>query len=253
METEADPPLDISAAGCRRSILCRTAANDTLSRLNESTHFTASLVALQGTRGVYVHRVHGNRDGQREADMGLGAGDEIPLHCTAGGKALLIALPATESERLIKTLTLTRYTSLTVSRQKDLIGMVKAARGQGVAIAESEYVPGVGAIAAAVRPSSRRLVLAVELTLPRGRSPLAQWRIGQRCHAVLSAAKEISHQIRPPATPTRPTPDEYEQRAQEMVSLRKQGLSYAQIGKRYGITRQAVEHIVKRCTKPRDS
>lgn len=254
-----DPPLRIAERECHASIARRTGARSILSNLRNNTRLTASLAALDGTHGTYVYRAHGKLEGQRSADMSLRAGDEIPLHCTAAGKALLAALKADESKRLISRLTLTVYTPLTVHRKQALLREVKRASRREIATANAEYARGVVSIAVPVRLSIPDLVLAVELTIPPGHGMIITHRLVERMGpALLGAAAEISRRLAPPS-PSRPKPltaygrewkpltsSESRARAQEMARLREEErMSLRAIGHRYGITRQRVDQIIK--------
>lgn len=258
MSTDSELPLRLAEPECRAVIAERACAQSILSCLRDSTCFTASLAVLDGTRGMYVHRAHGARDGQRDADMGLRAGDQVRLHCTAAGKALLACLKANESRRLIGQLTLTMFTPATVRRKQVLVREVKFASRRGIATAIGEYAYGVVSIAAPVRPSIPGLVLAVELTIPPGQGMMITNLLVDRMGpALLGAAAEISLKLVPPPPPKpkpqtalgvewKPlTPTESRDRADEMARLRREtGMSLRVIGHLYGITHQRVSQIL---------
>lgn len=137
-----------------------------LEKLREETGHTVSMGVLDGDRVLYTHRLFGHHAGQYEADLGLGVGAHVPLHCTALGKALLASLDADELGTAVARLKLRRCGPNSILTKKGLLGEVERIRGDGLAIGDEELARGVRSIAAPIHSQDARLSLAVEVTAP---------------------------------------------------------------------------------------
>lgn len=256
MGTDREPSLDVTSEECRRSIVSRTDARRALAALRDTTGFTASLAALSGTRAIYIYRSFAGGGRRRE---GLKAGDAMPVHSTAAGKALLAALKASESRHLIGRLSLTGEAGVRVTTKQALIREVKTASRRGFAIAQAEISYAAVSIAVPVRPSPPGLVLAIELALPPDHGFVGHHRlIASLCPPLLETAAQVSARLCPPP-PLEPSPParlatrrprlsraEREQRVDEMARLRsEEKLSLRRIGELFGVSHQAVEQTLK--------
>ena len=116
---------------------------------------------------MYIDRWKGSRQGQYGADVGVGVGTRLPVHCSAAGKALLACLPAAEQQNLIAKLRLTRRAPKTITTRSALrteLGRVSAEGG--VAVEDEECSAGRRAIAAPVVDAEGQPVAVVELVVP---------------------------------------------------------------------------------------
>lgn len=95
-------------------------------------------------------------------------GRRTPLHCTAGGKALLASLPAEELHRYFMENTLTRFTPDTICDREALLADLERVRERGFAKSTDEYVPGISAIAVAVHEDGVAIG-AVSVAVPTSR------------------------------------------------------------------------------------
>lgn len=153
-------------------------AKDVLCELRDWTGHTVSLATLHETRALYLHRLLGHRHGQHDADLQLGVGTSVPLHCSAVGKALLATITEEDRMALLERLPLTRYGPNTLLGKRRLADELARVRASGVAISDEELAAGVRAIAVpvATEPGVALGALAVEVTAPAGSCSVAQLR-----------------------------------------------------------------------------
>lgn len=148
-------------------VLCGELHAETiLEELRERTRATVSLGVLEGSRVVYVHRFFAHKAGQYEADLGLGVGAYVPVHCTAIGKALLASLGESEQAAILANLTLARHGPKTIASKRKLADELARFRLEGIAVCDEEQAAGVRSIAkAVVCPGAPRL-MAISVTAP---------------------------------------------------------------------------------------
>lgn len=156
----ADPGL--AAIGTIRRL---APARQVLEDLRDWTGHTVGMGVIDETRAIYVQRLHAHRHGQHGADLDLGVGAPLPLHCTAIGKALLAALPDERLNDLTARLDLARHGPNSIGSRRKLAAELDSVREQGIALSDQELAAGVGAIAAPVGQVGRWTV-ALDVTVP---------------------------------------------------------------------------------------
>jgi DNA-binding IclR family transcriptional regulator len=142
------------------------AARTILKDLREQTGHTVSMGALNGSRAIYLHRFFAHGAGQYEADGPHGVGAQVPLHCTAIGKALLASLSEPEQRAAIASLTLEQEGPNTIMNKQALVKELAHIRIDGIAISDEEQAPGVRSIATAIPHPGRSTPLAISITIP---------------------------------------------------------------------------------------
>jgi DNA-binding IclR family transcriptional regulator len=142
------------------------AARKILEDLREQTGHTVSLGALEGTHAVYLQRYFAHGEGQYAADLELGVGAYVPLHCTAIGKAILASLPEPQQRATIASLTLEQEGPNTIKTKRALAAELAHIRTTGLATCDEEQAWGVRSIAAAIPHPGRSRPLAISVTVP---------------------------------------------------------------------------------------
>jgi IclR family pca regulon transcriptional regulator len=170
------------------TIAVRAGAHPALEELREQTAHTASLGVLDGARAMYVQRAHSHGPGQYQADMDLGAGVHVPLHCTALGKALLASQPTELQEELMADIQLTQKGPNTITVKSTLLEQLARIGSKGFAVSDEEHAAGVRSLALAVPDPTERHVLAVELTVPA--ADCSQGQLTRRFGPALRAAAQ---------------------------------------------------------------
>ncbi|HEY5261599.1 MAG TPA: IclR family transcriptional regulator C-terminal domain-containing protein [Solirubrobacteraceae bacterium] len=129
-------------------------ARAVLEELRAQTAHTVSVGALDGARVIYVHRLLGHRAGQHAIDGDLGVGANIPVHCTALGKILLVSLSDAERRELLDGVELTRHGPNTITDRRKLAAELDRISPRGALVSDEELLRGARSIAVLVpRPS----------------------------------------------------------------------------------------------------
>ena len=146
--------LEIGGAYASRTEYAGT-ARETLRKLADVTGETANLGVLRGADVMCLI----NQEGRNVIGTFWSAGDRLPAHCTALGKALLAELP---SDRLREQLgpKLRNLTPNSISTYKELEKELALVRERGYATARGEAIWGLNAIGMTVRLPGRHAELA---------------------------------------------------------------------------------------------
>lgn len=123
---------------------------------------TVDLVVLRGDTVVFVDQVVAH---QILVVSAMGAA--LPAHCTAGGKALLAALPQDEVVRLLPQ-KLERFTARTITDRDALLEQLVVVQISRLAYDREEHTIGVSAVGAVVRNAWGE-VAAITMPVPSQR------------------------------------------------------------------------------------
>jgi DNA-binding IclR family transcriptional regulator len=140
--------------------LCRTAfakidlkdlARKPMEKLMGKVGETVFLGVLNGDHVTIVDMV----ESRNEMKITSPPGTRLPLLAGATGRVLLSQIEKEKSKEMIQKKGLVRYTSKTVIDQRQFLREIEKVKGQGYAVDDEEYIPGVRAVAAPlVFPSS---------------------------------------------------------------------------------------------------
>jgi DNA-binding IclR family transcriptional regulator len=143
----------------------RGAAAPVLERLAEETRETAALCAIDNDEALYIdQRSRGGPYGFR-----IEIGRRAPLHCTAGGKALLAFAQPHEQRAIFDRIRLERFTDATFTQEDALLADLALARARGYAVSLEEHVAGVASVAAPIFDHTGRAVAAIGVFGPSSR------------------------------------------------------------------------------------
>ena len=164
----------------------RGAAAPVLDRLAETMRETVALCAIDGSHILYIdQRTRGGAFGFR-----IEVGRRAPLHCTAGGKALL-AFASPQSQRaLLDAAPLERFTDRTLVDQDALLADLALTRARGYAVSTSEHVAGVAGVAAPIFDHTGRAIAAIGMFGPSERVTSDQLHVAGR--DLMEQARTIS-------------------------------------------------------------
>jgi len=140
--------------------LCRTAfakidlkdlARKPMEKLMGKVGETVFLGVLNGDHVTIVDMV----ESRNEMKITSPPGTRLPLLAGATGRVLLSQIEKEKSKEMIQKKGLVRYTSKTVIDQRQFLREIEKVKGQGYAVDDEEYIPGVRAVAAPlIFPSS---------------------------------------------------------------------------------------------------
>ncbi len=154
--------------------------------LAEQTGDTSFLFLRSGHDAICISRTQGSYPIQTPF---VPMGSRQPLGVSAGGLALLTALPAAEIEAIISAIEprLPAYGDLTADKLRDLCAL---GQRQGHALTENHAVPGVRAIGLPICDVSQRPIAAISVASTQTR--MSEQRISAILPMLRQAAQEIS-------------------------------------------------------------
>jgi DNA-binding IclR family transcriptional regulator len=164
-----------------------TVARPEVTALSESSGESAAVVVPEDDEAVYADV----RDADRN-DRRVRLGSRVPLHATAGGKALL-AYESPDAVDAYCDAGLSRHTGRTVTDPADLRAELRSVADRGIAYDRGEYFEGMRGVAAPIRGDDG-VVAAVEVLGPGER--LSGKRLEEDLPGlVLSAAKSVELEL----------------------------------------------------------
>jgi IclR family acetate operon transcriptional repressor len=152
------------------SATMRSTAQRHLSRLVDELGETANLAVLDGSQVAYVAQVP-SRHAMR---MFTEVGKRVMPHCTAVGKALLLATPPDEVRVLLQRNGMPRRTDMTITDPDAFLEHLSAAAREGYALDDGEQEIGVRCVAVPVPDAPVRLALSISGPAPRMTPELVQ-------------------------------------------------------------------------------
>lgn len=138
--------------------------------VSERVGETCNFGILVGSEVVYVDRV--------EAKWPLGlrfeAGSRVPAHCTAIGKLLLALLPPSDLAAAVASMSLSRYTSRTLTDHTRFMEALDRIRRTRVGTDNGEFIDGVVCVSVPIVTASGQVVGAIAVSAPEARVTLDQ-------------------------------------------------------------------------------
>jgi IclR family transcriptional regulator, pca regulon regulatory protein len=131
-----------------------------LDALSERSRDSSSLAVLHGDRVLIAAR----STARRTLRVGLSVGSQLPLHCSAAGRALLWARSDAEVRSLLAGRALERFTSRTIAGLRELIKELAASRERGYTVCDEEIELGVRSIAVPVFDREGSVVAAMTIS-----------------------------------------------------------------------------------------
>lgn len=187
------PAIWRCAQACDWSQTLIRIARPQLRWLANQTGETAHLAVREGDRALFIDTVLGNHlltvSGQ--------VGEQVPLYCTAHGKALLADYDEVQLKRLLGERPLKSYTQQTNTSIEKLAGICEQVRSQGFVLDEADYQEALRCLAAPVRDAGGSVIGSIGISAPASRMP--QELRGVRASQVVKAAMEIQTALSVPA------------------------------------------------------
>jgi IclR family transcriptional regulator, acetate operon repressor len=156
------------------------------SQINETAH----LAIREGKCALFIDSAHANH----VIAVAGQTGELVPLYCTAHGKALLADADEVSLRKHFGPGPLQKYSNTTITSIKTLAKECAAIREQGYATDDSEYMPGVRCIAAAIH-FGNEIVGSIGISAPASR--FAKNAIPEYAEKVRSVADRIGEHLTP--------------------------------------------------------
>jgi IclR family transcriptional regulator, KDG regulon repressor len=156
----------------------RSLAHPLLVELSKLTTETVHLAVPVGAHMVYIDKI----DSPRAVVMASRIGEQLPLHCSALGKAYLSVLPLDERRAVVDSLALERRTARTLADPDALLDDLETCARRGFAIDNVENEEGVRCVGAAISDERGRPIAALSVSAPASRLSLtAARKVGPNC------------------------------------------------------------------------
>jgi IclR family acetate operon transcriptional repressor len=129
---------------------------------------SCNLTILRGAQVIYLDRV----ESKWPLRITFQPGSNVPAHCSASGKLFLALLPASRRERIIRELTLEKFTEKTIIDAAVLRQEFTVIRRQSYSVDREEYLSGLICLAVPVFKGagrSRTCIAALALQAPVAR------------------------------------------------------------------------------------
>jgi DNA-binding IclR family transcriptional regulator len=146
-------------------------AAPTMAELRAATGETVNLALIRRGKIAYASIL----DGVHALRMQASVGEEVPVHATAIGKAVLAALPPDRWESMLPPEPYPALTARTITRRGDLAKEVNAARARGYAIDDEEDEVGAACVGAAILGSDGYPLGAISVSGLAARMPSRDW------------------------------------------------------------------------------
>jgi IclR family transcriptional regulator, acetate operon repressor len=160
----AGPALRLAAAEQHPTQKLKAIAPPALELLHASTDECAQLMIRQGTHIRFIDGI----ESSRPLRVAVRIGDQIPAHCSAGGKALLAELSGTELDLLyadgLPLWPVARLTTLDALKSQ-----LVSVRRNGYGVNQDETETGVSGVGVAIRDSAGPSPAALTLAIPTAR------------------------------------------------------------------------------------
>lgn len=160
-------------------------SHEHLQALAHRTAETAHLAVREGRYALFIDQATA-----KQAVLVAGhAGELMPLHCAALGKALILDFDLRRLKTILGTQPLESFTPQTITQVEKLAEDCGAMRATGVATDSEEYASGLRCLAAPIRDKDGAIIASIGISAPAMRFPPS--RHGEFAREVLKAALDI--------------------------------------------------------------
>jgi IclR family acetate operon transcriptional repressor len=149
---------------------------------------TVDLAVLDGDHVVYLQVV----ESLQRVKIAAAVGEQLPVHCTATGKAFLAFLPEYQVNEILAK-EMVKYTDLTLVSLADLYQDLRETRERGFAISKEEYEKDINAVAAPILDANSCPIAVIAIVGPSFRlSHDHMMKLGQ---SILETTSTIAQEI----------------------------------------------------------
>jgi len=149
---------------------------------------TIDLAVLDNDHVVYLQVV----ESPQRVKIAAAVGEQLPVHCTATGKAFLAYLPEYQVNEIL-TRGMARYTDHTKSSHEDLYQDLRETRERGFAISKEEYEKDINAVAAPILDASGCPIAVIAIVGPSYR--LSDDRMMMLGQSILETTSTIAREV----------------------------------------------------------
>jgi DNA-binding IclR family transcriptional regulator len=165
-------------------------ATPVLLELRKTVRERVDLSLFDETRLIYALRMQS----KRETFFATLVGHSVPLACTAGGRAVLAALPDAQVDGILDRTPVHAYTPRTLTDRAAVLQAVARARADGYAVVSGEFVQGEIAIGVAIQHGGAAPAGAIHVA-----GSTAEWTaeefVARIAPLATEAAQAIAHSL----------------------------------------------------------
>lgn len=165
-------------------------ATPVLLELRKTVRERVDLSLFDESRLIYALRMQS----KRETFFATLVGHSVPLFCTAGGRAILAAMPDDRVEEILGHVPRTAYTSQTLTERDAILAEIETARTEGFAVVTDEFIQGEIAIGVAIARQSGQPLGAIHVA-----GSLSEWTretfVARIAPLAIEAANAISESL----------------------------------------------------------
>jgi IclR family transcriptional regulator, KDG regulon repressor len=149
---------------------------------------TVDLAILDHDHVVYLQVV----ESPQRVKIAAAVGEQLPVYCTATGKAFLAFLPESQVEEILNN-KMAKYTERTLTSLADLFSDLRTTHERGFAISEEEYEKDINAVAAPILDAKGCPMAVIAIVGPSFRlSYECMMMLGQ---AILETTSAIAREV----------------------------------------------------------
>jgi IclR family pca regulon transcriptional regulator len=141
-----------------------------LDALSERSRESASLAVLHGDKVLIAAR----STARRTMRVGLAVGSRLPLHCSAAGRAVMLARSDAQVRALLGHGPLERFTLRTITSLRELLRDLADSRERGYTVCDEEIELGVRSIAVPVFDRAGEAIAAMTISTRSERMTVAE-------------------------------------------------------------------------------
>ena len=164
----------------------RAVAMPYMEDLHRTTQETISLYILDGNERVCVERLESPQNVRIVARIGR----RLPLYAGSAGKVFLAFLPETRREEILSTVTLSPFTTNTITDKSELRSELERIREDGWAISHGEWMAEASGVAAPIFGQKEEVIGVLSISGPSQR--FQQEVILKYCQILTDVAHQIS-------------------------------------------------------------
>jgi DNA-binding IclR family transcriptional regulator len=179
----------VLAQAARVNVELRDRAATLLSEVAETCHETIYLTIREGDNLLYIYAI----ESPRRLLARTAIGDQVPMHCTANGKAILAYLPENEVIAFIERSKLPVFTSNTIADPDVLMHELELTKNRGYGLDNEEHESGTYCVGAPIFDATVCVVGACSIS---GEDPnIIGDRLPELAALIKRTAQEISRRM----------------------------------------------------------
>lgn len=163
--------LDLGGQARRRQRICQVAEDEIFSLAEETGELANLLVEEQG-KGIYLQRIRGSNAVNTDSYIG----QQVHLHNTALGNAILSRLPRERVDAILDRHGMPKTTEHTITDRQDLHEKLRRVREEGVAFDDEERVKGLRCVAVPIVNNEDVVEGAISVSGPTSRFGESRFR-----------------------------------------------------------------------------